>query len=71
MMETRQIKSIPAYGLQVEEILATDDGHLHVIDWISDEPRGVTRVLVEVDGDIYERRYGVGDPEETVEVVAS
>jgi hypothetical protein len=70
MTETRQIKTIPAYGLQVGEILATSDGHLHVVDWVSDEPRGVTRVLVEVDGDVYERRYGIGDPEKTVEVVA-
>lgn len=63
------IKSIPAADLQIGDVLATPDDGSHVVDWVSDEPRGVTRVIFEVDGDVYERRFGAGDPEETVEVI--
>lgn len=63
-------RSIPAYALQSGDLLAVDDHVPHVVDWVSDEPRGVTRILVEVKGDIYERRFGIDNPEETVKVVA-
>jgi len=68
-MPTRQTRTIPAADLQIGDVLATSDGKDHVVDWISDEPRGITRVIFEVEGDIYERRYGAGDPEEKVEVI--
>jgi hypothetical protein len=71
MMEVREIKSIPANQLQQGDVLPTTDDRRHVVDWIWDEPRGITRVLVEVDGnEIYERRFGHDDPDEKVEVVA-
>lgn len=63
-------RSIPAYALQSGDLLAVDDHVPHVVDWVSDEPRGVTRIFVDVKGDIYERRFGIEDPEESVEAVA-
>lgn len=63
-------RTIPAYALQSGDRLAIDDPTPHVVDWVSDEPRGVTRILVEVDGDIYERRFGITDTEETVKVIS-